>query len=122
MTAFDDDVNNDLRSILAAEFTDSASITVNTGVNLPAVAGIFDATFLDVDEAGAPIQSTFQQFGCHIGDIDAALGFDISEDNTRDIIIDSEKYRLDHVERDGTGFGRLILKFFEGKNPFVQAP
>ena len=121
MATFAEDVDDDLRSILAAEFNTTANITANN-VNLPAVDGIFDSTFLDIDEDGAPIQTTQPQFGCFVEDIDAAIGEEISEDNTDSIIIEGVKYRVDHVERGGVGLGRIILKLFKGKNEFKQAP
>jgi len=107
--AFLDDIDNDLRSILGAEFSITFSLQVGS-LNYADLKGIFDETFLDVDNEGAPIQSDLSQLSFYVKTIDDSLTHELSEEDEAIFTIQGKEYIINHIERYGEGQGRVILK------------
>jgi len=105
--SFLDDVENELRSIVGGEF--STSFEFMLGSDSMTVNGIFDKTYLTVDNDGNQIMSNNSQCGVFIKDIEDTLG-EINVDDLPIAIINNTEYLVTNIERDGTGYARLILK------------
>lgn len=99
----------DLKNITGAEF--SVPVSIQSETIVIDTTCIFDETYLTVDETGATVQSTHPQIGVYIVAIDAQLDSPLSEEtsNTR-VTVKGKTYRISHVERDGTGYARILLK------------
>jgi hypothetical protein len=97
-----------LSNITKGEFSEPAIIVA--GSFTFETRGIFDSTFLEVDASGATIQSKHSQLGVDIAEIDAALGRELSEDDDTMIYLWGRAWFVNRVERDGTGYGRIILQ------------
>lgn len=108
MSSFLTDVVRELFEIVSAEFSQPAEISVGTLTF--SISGIFDKTFLTVDNEGAAVQSNFPQIGVFIKTIDDSLGHELSEDDNPVLTTGGESYEIAYIERDGTGYARILLK------------
>jgi len=106
--SFNDNAEKDLRLIMAGEFSEKVIFYLDSDQKV--FDGIFDKTFLMIDNDGASIQSKAPQFSVFIAEIDQYFGFEISENDNINLLIRGVMYKIGYIERDGSGFGRILLK------------
>lgn len=103
-----DDIENELRDILAGEFSMSFTLIYNS-IEYE-FSGIYDKTYLEIDNEGASVMSNNPQIGVPINFIYEMLGETIDLELKPTIIINEKTYTLKSIEDDGQGFARFLLK------------
>lgn len=101
---------NDLMEILSGEFAEDV-IFRRGGISYN-VKGIFDETFLLIDESGAAVQSNYPRVSVFGKNIESYFGTELKEENGFELIVKNKIFLIRHVERDGTGSFVIPLRFY----------
>lgn len=104
-------IENELKEILNAEF--SEVVIFRRGSVVFETRGIFDETFLLVDENGAAVQSNYPRVSVFGDEIESFFSTELREENDFEIIIRNKIFLIRHVERDGSGCYVIPLRFYE---------
>ncbi len=106
--AFLDDTYEDAQQIIGGEFTESVLIAVDEVSEI--FDGIFDETFLAVEQDGYEYQSDFPRVEIDIKKVNDFFGQELEEGPNTFITIRGKKYRIKKVLPDGTGIAQVWLK------------
>lgn len=110
---FEETLEDELRSILSGEFSISLRLAVDDAV-FPEINGIFDKTYLQFIDSDIGIQSRNPKVAIYINDIESELDLELDHEEQKITIeIKNKKYNIDHIQKDGTGFGIFYLKLDE---------